>query len=385
MVPDKKIVCGVDRLNDYRDELRMHRIALLTTGAAMDRRLNTTLQVVNNHFELTSLFGAEYGIMGEKEAGERYNSYQDIWTGLTVFSLYRFGSFHFTHEMLASFDVLLVDLPLSGLRYDSYINTIHRLLRQLGETDKKVVVLDRPDPLGAERVEGPVLDEMFKEDEDEFSLPIRYGLTLGELALMMNGEDQLNCKLEVIKVKNWSRAELQTDTDRPWLLPQLQYPNLSACLLAAGLEMFSGTNASYGMGTSLPYQVIGAPFIDGVQLAANLNKNFLPGIQFSPVYFTPSAGIYRGTRIQGVKINVTNSKKVKPVRTALFVISDLKRIAGEDFVFLNNAEENYLQIDHLFGNSKLSRQFKNSRELDQECERESAEFQERAKPYLLYE
>ena len=383
----KKVIYGVDRLSDFREELHYSKLGLLTTGAAMNRRVNATLQVVNNHFELTSLFGAEFGIMGEKGAGERYETYQDIWTGLAVFSLYRYGAFHFTHEMLASFDILLIDLPISGLRYDSYISTIHRLLRQLGGSNKKVIILDRPNPLGAEVVEGPVLRDNYKSDEDEFALPIRHGLTLGELAIMMNAEDNLGCNLEVIKVNNWSRSEMQTDTDRAWSLAQLYYPDLESTLLATGLNLLSGTNIAYGMGTSMPYKLVGAPFFDAIQLAANLNKVFLPGVQFSPVYFTPTAGIYRGTRIQGVKINIMNLKKVRPLRTGLALISEIKRAAGEDFVFLPQKDNNStgLKIDYLFGNSRLSRQFNDFMELSSNSDKEAKAFIEKSKQYWLYE
>lgn len=379
-----KVVSGVDRLNDFRDELQQYRVALLTTGAAMDRGLNSTLQVVNNYFDLTCLFGAEFGIMGEKQAGERYNSYTDVWTGLTVFSLYRYGSFHLSHEMLASFDVLLVDLPLSGLRYDSYITSIHRLMRQLGNTDKKMIILDRPNPIGAVDVEGPILEEQYKRDEDEVALPIRYGLTLGELALMMNAEDELNCDLDIIKVKNWKRSEKQEDTDRPWMSPQLRYPNQDACVLAAGLDLLRGTNVSYGLGTSLPYRVIGAPFIDGIQLAANLNKKYLSGVLFSPIFFTPTVGEYKGVQIQGVKINVMQAKKLKPLQIGITLIYEIKRLAGDDLIFKENEKSDGLLIDYLYGNSKLARQYMNVYELAKDAETEAQKFVDKASPYLLY-
>ncbi len=382
-----KIISGVDQLNDYKEKYYNNRVALLTTGSAMDRHSNATLSVVNNLFELTSLFGAEFGVMGERAAGERYSSYQDIWTGLTVFSLYRYGGFHLSREMLASFDLLMIDLPLSGLRYDSYISTIHRLLRQLGETDKKVVILDRANPLGGKVVEGPVLRKGSKLDEDEVSIPIRHGLTLGELALIMNGVDELGADLEVIAVKNWERALTQSDTDRPWGVPQIDYPNFDAGLLASGLTIFEGTNISIGKGTSLPYQVIGAPFLDAIQLAANLNKTYQSGVLFSPIYFTPASGIYQGTKCQGIKINIMQRAKVKPLRVALTILSELKRLGGDDIVFLEYEEDNGngLLIDHLYGNGRLSRQYAEHNELWREATKEVKKFQEDFQDYLLYE
>lgn len=381
----KKVIFGVDQLNDYKEEYALKRVGLLTTGAAVDRHLNTTLQIVNNVFDLTSLFAAEYGVMGEKGSNERFSTYQDIWTGLTVFSLFRYGTFHLSREMLASFDVLFVDLPISGTRYDSYIPTIHRLLRQLGEAGKEIVILDRPNPLGAAKVEGPVLRDTYKQDEDEVAIPIRHGLTLGELAMMMNAEDQLNADLKVIQVRNWERAETTSETDRPWFSPNNNHPNIEACLLSVGLELLNGTNISIGYGTSLPYQIVGAPFLDAIQLAANLNKTHQAGVQFTPIYFEPSIGIYQGTRCQGVKINITNSSKLKPFRLAITIISELKRLAGDDMIFNVNGSNGQLEIDYLYGNSRLSRQYAEVNDLVREAQREADTFLAKSKEYHLYE
>lgn len=380
----KKINNGVDRLIEFKDEYLMDRVGLLTTGASMDRHLNSTLAVINNHMDLTSLFGAEFGVLGEKASGERYESYKDIWTGLTVFSLYRYGSFHFTHEMLASFDTLFVDLPLTGLRYDSYIETLHRLLRQLGNTDKKVVILDRPNPLGGELVQGPVIEADYMSD-DEFPLPIRYGMTIGELAIMMNTVNNLHCNLQVIELRNWERKDVFDDTDVLWNMPRLEYPNLDGLILASGLHLLEGTNVSFGEGTSLPFQVIAAPFLDGVQLAANLNKALISGIRFTPIYFTPTKGMYQGTKVQGVRIHVTQRKKIKPIDMAIAIIAELKRIVDKDLLFVPAENDQYLKIDKMFGNSKLSRQHANSQELIRETKREADAFREKSKEFYLYE
>lgn len=375
---------GIDQIGTFQENLRYQRVALLTTGSALNRWMIPTLQGINDRLHLTALFGVEYGIMGERPQGERFESYTDVWTGLPVFSLYRYGAVHLSREMLASFDVLLIDMPLSGTRYCSFIPALHRLLRELGQAGKKLLILDRPNPLGGVKVEGALLSAGLMTDEDDFRLPARFGLTLGELALMMNGEDKLGCEIEIVKAKGWSRNSEHPETGRPWIVSQQHLPRFESCLLSVGLELMSGTNLSYGIGTPLPYEMMGAPYLDAIQLSAVLNKKSLPGLMFNPIYFTPSAGAHQGNRCQGVQIHVVDRKKVQPLRLALELIYEVVREAGQDFRFIEEGKGKY-PIDHLFGSNRLRRQPEDYAVILEDCKKEAASFSARREPYLLYE
>lgn len=377
------IITGVDQIGQFQEVLRYENIGLLTTGTALNRWMVPTLQSVNDRLHLTALFGLEYGIQGEKRRGERYESYTDVWTGLPVFSLYRYGAFHFSQEMLARFDILLVDLPLTGTRYDTYIPAIHRLLRELGENGKKVIILDRPNPLGGVEVSGGILQKVLQEDEDAFPLPIRHGLTLGEIALLMNSEDQLGCDVEVIKVKNWERRQAHPEMNRPWIYPQPHLPTFNSCLLSVGIELLGASNVSIGHGTPKPYQNIGAPFLDAIQLSASLNKRNISGLLFHPIYFTPTVDLYQGELCQGVQVHVVDRNKVQPLYFALELIAEIKTRAGDDFRFVSLPDGKY-PIDYLFGNNRLRRQPEEYQVILADCDKEAALFSEKSQAYHLY-
>lgn len=379
-----RILNGIDQVQDYQEQLRYEKIALLTTGSALNRWMIPTLQYVNDRFDIQALFGAEYGIMGEKSVGERYESYTDIWTGLPAFSLFRFGSNNITREMLSKFDVLLVDLPLTGTRFNSYIPTMHSILRQLGETDKKVIILDRPNPLGGMLLDGPMLSLAMKQEEDDVSLPIRYGLSLGELCRMMNEENKLACNLDVIKVKPWYRDMSHPEFNRPWIVSQMHLPRFETCLLSVGLEVLRGTNLSVGLGTSLPFEVVGSPFLDAIQLSAALNKRNISGVIFSPIYFTPTSNIYQGIRCQGVQIHVTDIRKIQSTRLMMEIIFEVLQLAGSDFVFTQDRQGKYI-IDYLFGNNRLRRQPEDFEVILDDAAKEVQIFSEKCSPYLLYQ
>lgn len=378
------ILTGIDQINDFYERFRYEKVALLTTGASLNRWMVPTLQCANDRLHLTALFGAEYGIMGELAPGQRYESYTDVWTGLPVFSLYRYGAVHLSREMLAAFDYLLVDLPLTGTKYCSYIPAIHRLLRELGAAGKKMVILDRPNPLGGEKVDGPMLSPQLKQNEDDFPLPSRFGLTLGELAHMMNEQDKLGCALEVIKVRGWKRAMRQPDSDHPWIVQQLHLPRFEACLLSVGLELLKGTNVSFGEGTPQPFELVGATYLDAIQLSAAMNKKNYAGLLFHPIYYTPSIGLYQGCRCQGVQIHVTDINKVEPVGLAFDLINEIRRVSGEDFRFIKDAEGNY-PIDHLFGSNRLRRQPEEFADILADIKKDAAAFKQAREPFLLYE
>ncbi len=379
----QKIQSGIDQIGHFQDSLRYENVALLTTGTSLNRWMIPTLQSVNDRLHLTALFGLEYGIMGERKEGEPYESYTDVWTGLPVFSLFRYGAVHLSREMLAKFDILIIDLPLTGTRFTSYISALHRLLRELGKTDKRVIILDRPNPLGGQIVEGPLLAKAVGTDEDDYALPIRYGLTLGELALLMNSESNLGAKLEVIQVKGWDRATQSKDSGLPWIMPQQHLPHYEACLLHAGLELFRGTNISLGIGTAMPYQVIGAPFLDAVQLSAILNKKSISGLLFHPTYFIPTIDRHQGELCQGVRIHITDSGKLQPLRFALELLYEIKQVAKQDFRFLQAPDGKY-PIDRLFGNNRLRRQPEEYPMILEDAAKEAARFKELSQSYLLY-
>ena len=307
------------------------RIGLLTNQTGRSRNGASTIDLIAGApgVKLVALFSPEHGIRGQLD--EQVASSRDEKTGLPIHSLYG-DTRRPTDGMLTGIDMLVVDLQDIGARFYTYITTVGYVLEEAARRKLPVVVLDRPNPIGGFRFEGPGLDSSVSGFTGYFSLPIRHGMTIGELARLFNDEKKIGADLTVVAMKNWRRAEWFDETGLPWTNPSPNMRNLVAATLYPGIGAIEGTNISVGRGTDTPFEQIGAPWIDGVALAAALSARALFGIRFYPVTFTPSADAKLGGQVcHGVFMVVTDRERLQPVRVALEIASALSRLYGSQF------------------------------------------------------
>ena len=325
------VLTGIDRLRigGFR-RLRGQRVALLTnhTGRAKDGRATIDLLAEALDVELVALFSPEHGIRGDLD--EPVASGRDERTGLPIHSLY--GETRRPQpETLEGLDTIVVDIQGIGARFYTYMTTMAYVMEAAAERDISVVVLDRPNPIGGFEIEGPIQDEEAMGFTGYFPMPIRHGLTLGELARLFAGEREIDVELDVVAMSGWQRDTWFDGTGQPWIDPSPNMRNLTQAVLYPGIGAIEGTNLSVGRGTDSPFERIGAPWIDGVELADALNERSLAGIRFYPVAFTPASSKYAGEPCNGVYMIVTDRDQLRPVRVGLEIAAALHRLYGDAF------------------------------------------------------
>ena len=307
------------------------RVGLVTnhTGRARDGATGIDLMFADKEVKLVSLFSPEHGIRGILDAAVA--SVVDDKTGLPINSLYG-ETERPSAAQLENLDVIVIDLQDVGARFYTYTTTMAYVMEEAAKRHLPVVVLDRPNPVNGWQIEGPSLDPQSVGFTGYFpSMPIRHGMTLGELARMFNGENNIGADLTVVPMKNWHRDQWYDETALPWISPSPNMRNLNEAALYPGIGAIEGTNISVGRGTDTPFEQIGAPWINGVHLADLLNGRALPGIRFYPVRFTPTASKYAKQECQGVFMVVTNREALRPVRVGLEVAAALSRLYPADF------------------------------------------------------
>jgi uncharacterized protein YbbC (DUF1343 family)/CubicO group peptidase (beta-lactamase class C family) len=331
-MPAPPALTGIDVLRaDGFAALKGLRVALLTNHAGRAKDGATTIDLLASapDVRLVSLFSPEHGIRGQLD--ERVPSSRDDRTGVPIHSLYG-ATLRPDADMLDGLDAVVVDLPDVGARFYTYATTMAYVIEAAAARRLKVVVLDRPNPIGGVQIEGPPADEAQAGFTAYFpSMPIRHSLTLGELARLFNGERRLGADLTVVPMRGWTRDAWFDDTGQPWVNPSPNMRTLYAAALYPGLGAFEGTNISVGRGTDKPFEQIGAPWIDGVALAAALNARRVPGVGVHPLRFTPSSSKYAGVECGGVFFVVTDRGALRPVRLGVEVASALVKLYGARF------------------------------------------------------
>jgi uncharacterized protein YbbC (DUF1343 family) len=311
--------------------LKGRRVGLVTnhTGIARDRQTAIDLLHQAPEVTLVALLSPEHGIRGVLDAD--VPSSKDERTGLPIHSLYG-ATRRPTDAMLRNLDALVVDLQDIGVRFYTYMTTMAYVLEEAAQRKIPVFVVDRPNPINGVQIEGPVLDQSAIGFTGYLpAMPIRHGMTMGELARLFNGEQAIGADLTVLRMKDWARDDWFDATGLPWVNPSPNMRNLLQATLYPGIGAIEGTNVSVGRGTDTPFEQVGAPWIDGVQLAAALNDRKLPGIRFYPVSFTPTASKYAKQACQGVFMVITDRRALQPVRVGLEIASALHRLYGSAF------------------------------------------------------
>jgi len=338
------------------EKLKDKTIALVTNHTGVDKDGIPSYQrlLELEEVNLKVIFSPEHGLFGEASAGEKVK-YSDSTEELpTVISLYG-KTKKPTAEMLENVDIILYDIQDIGARFYTYISTLGLVMEAAGELEITVMVLDRPNPIRGDRIEGPVLDMAFKSFVGYYPIPIQYGLTVGELAKMIVGENWIHPTphLEVIQVQNWERHLWYDETKIPWIKPSPNIPDLETAIIYPGMCLLEGTNVSEGRGTHRPFKQIGAPWIDGTNLAHELNKQNLPGVVFSVTNFTPKSisgmamnAKYLGEQCNGIEIEITDRNAYRSVAIGVQILLAIHSLYPSQFQLTPF-------IDTLWGSDKL--------------------------------
>jgi uncharacterized protein YbbC (DUF1343 family) len=333
-----RVLSGLEvLLRDGHPLVDGRRVGLLTHPAAIDRERRTAVDLLSaeRRWTLVALFGPEHGIRGDTQAGVPVETATDPRTGLVAHSLY--GATRVpTEEMLAGIDVLVVDLQDVGVRYFTYPATVIGSIEAAAARGVDVVILDRPAPLTGSRVEGGGLLPAHRSFVGVHDVPIRHGLTLGELAGLVAAERELPAPA-VVRMEGWRRRAWHDETGLPWVAPSPNLRSLDAVLLYAGTCLVEGTNLSEGRGADQPFAWIGAPWLDGAELAARVGGRRLAGVAVRPVTFTPAMSKHQGLLCQGVALEVTDRDALRPVELGLGLLDDCIGLSGDRFAWRDAA------------------------------------------------
>jgi uncharacterized protein YbbC (DUF1343 family) len=331
---------GLDVLaRDGFKPLQGKRVGLVTNHTGRDSNGTATIDLLAaaKGVTLAALFSPEHGIRGE--ADSKVSSGRDAKTGLPIHSLYG-KTTKPTAEMLKDLDVLVYDIQDVGARFYTYITTLALVMEAAKENDKAIIILDRPNPIGGEAVEGPVLEDALRGDFiGYFPIPMRHGMTIGELATLYNTEFKIDCRLEVAKMEGWKRSMYFDDTGLTWIHPSPNMRSLAAANSYPGLGALEATSLSVGRGTGRAFVLYGAPWIDGKKLCDELNSRGLGGVRFKPATFTPSVepGLPRYPHAEkecrGFEVEILDRTKYRPVTAALHAFDALARLYPKEFSF----------------------------------------------------
>lgn len=375
------VLSGIDRIDRAADILKGRRVGLMTNPTGVDHQLRSTIDIVAEKFNLTALFAVEHGIRGDVQAGGHVETCVDEATGVMVFSAYGKDA-HFSDEMLSAFDVLIFDIQDVGARFYTYMYSMAYAMEACNRSGKSMAVLDRVNPLGGVRMCGTVLDSRFASFVGDFELPTRYALTMGEIALYVKDYMKLDLELTVVPLEGWKRSMYLDDTDLPWVAPSPNCATLDAALAYIGTCIFEGTNISEGRGTTLPFQLIGAPFLDGGALEKRMAKHELPGLHFRRVSYQPTFSKHQGQLCHGVQMHVTDREACDLFEGGMVLMDEIREMAGERFEFLGKES---FHLDRLLGTDDYRLGRKNTAQLIEENRRKIFEFAEKMKKYRLYD
>jgi uncharacterized protein YbbC (DUF1343 family) len=333
---EKIVVLGVENfLQNHLHLVKNKKVGLITNPSGVDRKLRNTADEFFKHpdVNLTALFGPEHGIRGAIYAGEKISDEVDPLTKLPVISLYGKDRKP-TEEMLQDVDVLMIDIQDVGVRAYTFIYTMAKVMEAAAEFHKEVIVLDRPNPIGGIAVEGNLVQEGFFSFVGMYPIPYRHGMTIGELAILFNKAFNIKCELKVIPMLNWERDMFWEDTKLTWVPTSPHMPHWETALFNGATGVYGELRTiSEGVGYTLPFEIMGAPWIDGYELAAELNKLKIAGVIFRPLYYKPYYASFKGEVCQGVQIHITDQNTFNSYVTGLYMIRTIMKLYPEHDIF----------------------------------------------------
>ncbi len=367
------------------------RIGLITNPTGVDRDLKSTIDILfeAKNIQLVALFGPEHGVRGDVHAGDKVDNASDPKTGLPVYSLYG-KTRKATPEMLQGIDVLVYDIQDIGCRSFTYISTMGLAMEAAAENNIEFVVLDRPNPLGGEKIEGNLTEEPFISFVSQFKIPYLYAQTCGELAWMMNEENMLNkkCKLTVVKMKNWHRSMKWEQTGLEWVVasPHIPHKHSAYFYPITGILGELGY-VSIGVGYTLPFQIVGAPWMNAEMLTRKLNNLNLEGFVFRPLFFKPFYATYKDEHCQGVEIHISNFKKAKLSEVQFHIMQVINELYPDKAVFNNANKDRFNMFDKVSGSDQIRLLFSknnNFADIRDYWHKDVESYKKLSKKYYLY-
>ena len=391
----KKILTGLDRLREgYWKKLESYRLGLLANHASLDNTLRTAKEVISMVLpgQLKALFGPQHGYGGEEQDNmmETDHSY-DYDLQIPIFSLYAERREPLSH-MLETMDILIIDLQDVGTRVYTFAATVLNCLRAAAKYKKKVVVLDRPNPLGGEVVEGNILKQELYSFVGPYRFPMRHGLTMGEMAQIFNRVFKINCALEVIPMRGWNRDMLWHKTGLKWVMPSPNMPFIDTAYVYPGQVIWEGTNISEGRGTCRPFEIFGAPFLNTKTIVHKIDTKTLRGCQLQEYSFRPTFNKWKGELCHGFMIHVTNHRIFRPYLTSISLLRTIIDVHNLDFKWKKppyEYEYDKRPIDLILGDSSLCFELESAdsgsvRDMEAKWLPELESYVKWRKPYLLY-
>ena len=386
------VATGIELLS-RAPSLAGRRLGLLANQASTDRHFVHSRDVLRAVYpgQLTRIFSPQHGFFSEKQDNMVESAHGvDPASGLPVYSLYGETRKPFP-SMFAGIDVLLVDLVDVGTRVYTFIWTVVHCLEVAAATGVTVVILDRPNPIGGHLVEGNILRPDCASFVGRCAIPMRHGLTLGELALLCNRELAIGARLQVVQAKGWRRSTYFPATGRAWVFPSPNMPSFATALVYPGQVVWEGTNISEGRGTSLPFEIFGAPFLDHRELFDALRPADLPGCVLRPLRFEPTSGKWAGQTCTGFQLHVTDREAFRPYRTSLALLQAMLRLYPGQFAYKKPPYEyefERLPMDLIIGDKAVREELEAGApilELERRWQPELDEYQKRRRAVLLYE
>jgi uncharacterized protein YbbC (DUF1343 family) len=391
--PVAHVELGLEKLlHDRLELLGDARVGLVCNQATVDHSLRHAADLVHAHpkIRLTTLFGPQHGIRGDVQDNMIETAHGvDAQTGLPVYSLYS-ETREPSARMLADVDVIVVDLQDVGCRIYTFVYTMANCMRAARALGKRVIVCDRPNPIGGEAVAGNVLDPAFASFVGLYPIPTRHGLTSGELARLFNEAHGIGCALEVVTMEGWSRAMWMDDTDAPWVMPSPNMPTLDTATVFPGTVHLEGTQMSEGRGTTRPFELVGAPYIDAEGYGRRLNELGLRGVHFRPTVFQPTFQKHAGKSCGGVQIHVFDRETFEPVKAGLAVVKIAYDMYEGEFKWKQPPYEYVFDknpFDVISGTSALREAIESGRSLEEMEKSWQAgldAFRRQREKYLLY-
>lgn len=378
-----KVILGVERLAEPQVQkiLADKKVGLFTNQSGVDGNLCSSVDLVAAQSNLCALYVPEHGLFGAVPAGKTFENYE--YNKIPVFSLYG-SNRRPSKEMLDKIDIMLIDIQDVGIRHYTYFSSLAYIMEECSKYQKKVIVLDRPNPLG-DAMQGPVLKPCYTSFIGLYPLPLRHGLTIGEFAKYINVVQKINCDLQIITMRGYRKSMLWQDTKLPWVLTSPLIPNVETAFLYGVTGTCGDSNLSVGVGTAQPFCVVGAPFADAKQVVEALRALNIPYVKFRATAFIPQYGEYAGELVQGAQIYLENLHKINLPELAYQIIFTFRNLYPDKLMFPQRGygAKGY-KIDVALGEDSM-RLEQDNQNVFARWQRECIDFHTQVAPYLLYE
>ncbi|MBU0462798.1 MAG: DUF1343 domain-containing protein [Proteobacteria bacterium] len=388
-----KVTIGLEKLiTDPPEYLVGKRLGLLSNPASVDSHFTHASALIHNFFpgQLKALFSPQHGFYAEKQDNMiESGHFMEPQLNIPVYSLYNDTRIP-TKKMFDQIDVLLIDIQDVGTRVYTFIYTVVYCLEKAAKLKKQVVILDRPNPIGGTQIEGNILSKDLSSFVGRFPIPMRHGLTIGEISQFFNQEFQIGCNLTIIPMNGWERQMYWQDTELSWIAPSPNLPTPQSCMVYPGQVIFEGTNISEGRGTTLPFELFGAPFLDTKKIKPEADE-LIKGAFLRPVNFEPTSGKWQGNICKGFQIHVTSKKEFKPYFSSLVLMQLIIKHHKNDFKFKNPPYEyefERMPMDLILGSKTLRKRLTNLEDislLSGQWQDELKQFKSLSGKYYLYE